>query len=838
MMSALLRVAARLPLAASLAPAAASHLNGALSAHPVTLQSREISQSRVLLKRKGGASAFVVKTSSWNRSKGNKSHNALNTKQKLKKGTAPHRTHLERTRDLKNAQRANERNAKEWAALERNDELNRELDDVFEYLNTSGPLSDYIYEPEPSLEDVDHLDALNKLNAIARADPDILKEVDETQRAVTDDNVKVEGDGQVQHELAAHDYNFLLRVYAVKGLHKEANALLTRMEKNLEPIAAENTVVPVKPTDSTELELMDALESVPHVVSPNTKSYMLYATALGENGQAAHAVRVIGRMKERGVKPSVAVYNAVMRACSKAGRVSWAYNVMEKMQVAGLVPDRASFTILINAAIAERDIDKAFETFHLMRTHVTEPDEVAFTCLINGFAREGRVERALNLLEDLLECGLTPSLVTYNTLMNACAKSHYYAHKAVDFYYEMQELYDYTPDLYSYTTVLHACAKHGDFIQAEQIIRHMERHHVPMTEFVYNTLFNVYARAQFRDIVDKAPRNRKPLPKPEPIYQEPLEWDDEGKEIDLTRPGKETFSLQNANYDGRFDEEGDEEEELEERESFKFSPEALAQVEALRQQDKTNHEELKNAESTDLVKTEPSMEVYGEEDDKLFADSEESLDFELTPMDLENFGKFQTLNIKRAEFRFHEMTFEKGVKPSLTTLNSMLAVYANALRLRSAEVFLNETFLKFDLMPNKFTYRSMMQMYVRAKRTTQAEQLLERVRSEIESGDLEADEVTLGLLVDHYARKRLLRRALTTLEDADALGLQLQEKHLKKIRALTEKYGVFSDLIPENPNAVLLASSRHKLMEKRKVRAQVLEYNRKIGKRFLLPDTV
>ncbi|GMF21555.1 unnamed protein product [Phytophthora lilii] len=826
-MSALLRFsAARRPLAA-LAPVATYLQVNA----PWIAQTRPISRSPALQKRKGGASAFVVKTSSWNRSKGNKSHSALSTKQKLKKDAAPHRSHLERARELEAKQRDNARNAREWAALERNDELNRELDDVFEYLDKSGPLGDYVYEPEPSLEDLDERDALAKLNAIARADPEVMQEVRETQRQVAG-NVEVEGDGQGQHELAVNDYNFLLRVYAVKGLHREANALLTRMEKNLTPLAAEQAVVPVRPTDSTELALMDALDDVPHVVPPNAKSYMLYATALGADGQAAHAVRVVGRMKERGVLPDVSVYNAVMRACSKAGRMSWAYNVMEKMQVAGLVPDRASFTILMNAAIAEGDLDKAFETFHLMRSHVAEPDEIAFSCLINGFAREGRVERALNLLEDLLECGLTPSLVTFNTLMNACAKSHYYAHKAIDFYYEMQELYDYIPDLYSYTTVLHACAKHGDFIQAEQIIRHMERHHVPMTEFVYNTLFNVYARAQVKSIVDKAPRNQKPLPESEPIYQEPLEWDDEGKEVDLTRPGKETFSLENANYDGRFDEDD------EEVESYKLSPEALEQVEALRQQDKADYEDMMKADSTDLVETERSMEVYGEEDDRLFADSEESLDFDLTRMDLKDFGKFQTLNIKRAEVRFHEMTFEKGLTPSLITLNSMLAVYSNALRLRSAEVFMNETFAKFNLKPNKFTYRSMMQMYVRAKRTTPAEQLLERVRSEIESGELEADEVTFGLLVDHYARKRLMRRTLTTLEDADALGLQLQEKHLKKIRALTEKYGIFTDLIPEDPNAVLLAGSRHKLMEKRKVRAQVLEYNNKIGKRYLLPDTV
>uniref|UniRef100_A0AAV1USF7 PROP1-like PPR domain-containing protein n=1 Tax=Peronospora matthiolae TaxID=2874970 RepID=A0AAV1USF7_9STRA len=802
-----------------------------------SLLSRSISQSAVLMKRKGGASAFVTKPSRWNVSKGNKSHNALSTKQKLKKDAAPHRSHVERARDLKTAQRANERNAKEWATLERDDELNKELDAVYEYLDQSGPQGDYVYEPEPSLVDVDHVNALDKLNAIASGNlhiPTVNFNVNENENETID----VADEPLLGHDLSVVDYNFLLRVYAVKGLPNEANALLARMEQNLPSLAATKTVVvPVEPTDGTELALLNALEHVPHVVQPDAKSYMLYATALGVDGQAARAVRVIGRMKERGVMPTVAVYNAVMRACAKAGRVPWAYNVMEKMQVAGLVPDRASFTILMNAAIAEGELDKAFETFHLMRTHVVEPDEVAFSCLIHGYAREGRVERALNLLEDLLSCGLTPSLVTFNTLMNACAKSHYYAHKAIDFYYEMQELYDYTPDLYSYTTVLHACAKNGDFIQAEQILRHMERHHVPMTDFVYSTLFNVYARAQIRGIVDKAPRNMKALPKPKPVYQEPLEYDDEGKEIDLTRPGKETFSLENANYDGSLDDSDDDEDD--EVEAYKLSPEALAQVEEMRQQDHANRKvPEKTIQSTEVVKVEQDMEVYGEQDRLLFADSEESLDFELTPMDLTNFGKYQTLNIKRAEVRFHEMTFDNGLQPSLITLNSMLAVYSNALRLRSAETFLTETFRKFDHKPNKFTYRSMMQMYVRAKRTTQAEQLLERIRSEIENGDLEADAVTFGFLVDHYARKRLVRRALATLEDADALGLQMQEKHLKKIRVLTEKYGVFSDLIPEDPNAVLLAGTRHKLMEKRKVRAQALEYTRKVGKRYLLPKTV
>lgn len=770
-------------------------------------QQRGISSTPALLKRKGGNSAFVVKSSQYKKK-------GLKTKHKLKADTAPHKTHLEATRNLKSLEKENVRNERAWDQLEQDDELNRELDAAFDYLNNLGAEGDYIYEPEPTLLDLDENDALEKLNALARGDQDVLAQIEP------------DGDDDSAKQLGVEDYNFLLRVYAIKGLHKEANALLARMEKNVGAAAsAQTTMFPINET-STDMQLASELDSVPHVVAPDAHSYMYYVCALVNSKQAATAVRTLGRMKEKGVFPDVATYNAVMNVCAKANKVQWSYNIMEKMQVAGLVPDKASFTILMNAAIAENDIDKAFETFHLMRSHITEPDVVAFSCLIHGFAKIGRVERALNLLEDLLECGLTPTQVTFNSLINACAKSHYYAHKAIEFYNEMQELYDYIPDLYTYNTVLHACAKQGDFIQAEQIMRHMQKHHVPMDQVTYNTLLNVYARAQVKSVVRKAPRNAAPLAAPEELYQRPLEFDDDGNEIDLTRPGKDVSSLSNLNYDGAFEDEDEDQEVGEyddegfaegESQAGELSAQELAQIESIRQQDQ-------------LVVSD--AEYFGA------AEGEATGDFELKPMDLGDFGKFQTRNIARAEQWFYEMTVEKNLDVSLVTLNSMLNVYANALRLRATETFVDETFAKYNATPDKFTYRVLMHMYVRAKRTAQAEKLLETIKRKQADGEIDADGVVFGLLVDLYARKRQLRRALVVLEEADAAGVQLEEKHLKKIRKLTEKFGIFTDLIPEDPNAVVFAGTRHKLMEKRKVRAQVIAYNNKVGKRYLLPDTV
>jgi pentatricopeptide repeat protein len=779
---------------------------------------RGIATSRVLAKRLGGHSAFVVKSSKFRKK-------SMKKKDKLKRDTAPHKTHVESMRALKERGRENERNEQLWEQLEGDDELNKELDNVFEYLNNLGPEGDYVYEPDASLADLDEKDVLAKLNALARGDRAVL---DEVQHRLAEEG---EGASETAHELSVDDYNLLMRVYAEKGLFDKANVLLTRMEKNCAtpPDATLVTATAASPSEvlatTDDAELL-ALDFVPHRIAPDYNTYMYYIVSLVHAGASgpAQAVRTLGRMKEHGVQPELAVYNSVMNVCAKAGKVQWAYNIMEKMQLAGFTPDKASFTILMHAAISEGDVDKAFKTFHLMRSRVTEPDVVAFTVLINGYAKIGRIERAINLYEDLLDCGLTPTHMTFNALILACAKSHYFAHKAVEFYHEMHELYDYRPDPFSYHNVLHACAKQGDVIQAEEILRHMRKHKVPITDRTISTMLNVYARAQIKRVVRQAPRNKKPLPPLEEIRQDPLEYDEDGREIDLTRPFKQVTSMENWNYDGVQDDDDDEEEEYDGQEYD--SDEAMEAA----------------SRQGDLTAEERQQIVAIRAQDALALTEDPSVDDPLTlrAMDLSDFGRFQTENISRAEQLLDE--FVKGPHAdelSVVTLTSMLSVYANALRLGRAEHFFQEAFPKHSVEPNVHTFRVLMQMYTRARRTPKAETLFEEYKQKVEDGTMAADAIMVGMLVDHYARHRFLRKALVLLEQADDMGaLPLAERHYKKVRRLTEKFGLFTELIPEDPYAVITAGTRHKLLEKRKVRAEVIAFNKKTGRKFLLPASV
>nr|CCA20096.1 conserved hypothetical protein [Albugo laibachii Nc14] len=769
---------------------------------------RLISGTSAVCKRRGGASAFIDKSASWKQTK-------RKTKEKLKKDAQPHIS-----KPFLASQRAKEAQAqahmsKVWTQLDNDEEFQQELQSAYQSLDSETQKA-YIFEPELRWNEIDDAGLLAKLNTLA---------MEHKQRCIPSIEVPENAIEAAESFISVEEYNTMLKVYAARGKYADANALLLRMEQNLLPVDTErlhlftagsrNHVDEKKESSAsdTNLNLLMELEKLPHVIPPNNRSYVFYINALAASKQrdaAATAVRTLGRMKAYGILPDIPAYTSVMNVCAKSDKLHWAYKILDKMQLAGLVPTSASFTVLINASIAKNDLDKAFETFHLMRTHVTEPDVFAFTTLIHGYAKHGRVERALNLMEDLLEAGLTPTELTFNVLINACAKSRYFAHKAIDFYHEMQEMYDYLPDMYTYNTVLSACAMQGDVLQAEVILRQMAKHQVPYDHITYTTLLRLYGRANVRRIVDLQPRNMKPFRPLEPIRQDPTEYDDEtGREL--------SGSIRSAlkGYEVNEDSDDEDAEELEELED-----EDERELQAIREKDARMALELQTASIHS-----PERELLDE------------FDIANLPMNLTHFGRFQAENIKKAERLFEEMLQVDGMKITAITLNTMLNVYAEALHLRRAEAFWKERFPALNCRSDHYTYRVLMQMYVRARKTEIAERLLwDEIEPKIESEEIQADGIVYGLVVDHYARFQKIRKALVVLEAADRRGLAIPEKYFKKIRRVTEKMGIYTELIPEDPKIEMKAGTRSQLMKKRQVRAEVLAYNRKKGKKYILPQ--
>jgi pentatricopeptide repeat protein len=118
--------------------------------------------------------------------------------------------------------------------------------------------------------------------------------------------------------------------------------------------------------------------------------------------------------------------------------------------------------------------------------------------------KRGEVERALNLFEDMTGHDLYPTDVTFNVLINACAKRPDYFEEAFSLLEQMQEHYGFQPDKITYNTLLKACARKKDLRQARHIFRSMwldvqqkgDESLVKPDSITYTNLFWCYASYQ------------------------------------------------------------------------------------------------------------------------------------------------------------------------------------------------------------------------------------------------------------------------------------------------------------------------------------------------------
>lgn len=79
----------------------------------------------------------------------------------------------------------------------------------------------------------------------------------------------------------------------------------------------------------------------------------------------------------------------------------------------------------------------------------------------------------MNLFEDMIGNQLFPTDVTFNVLINACAKRPDYYEEAFDLLHQMQTVYGFRPDRITYNTLLHACAWKKDLYRARKIVNAM-----------------------------------------------------------------------------------------------------------------------------------------------------------------------------------------------------------------------------------------------------------------------------------------------------------------------------------------------------------------------------
>ena len=150
--------------------------------------------------------------------------------------------------------------------------------------------------------------------------------------------------------------------------------------------------------------------------------------------------------------------------------------------------------------------------------------------------------------------------------------------------------------------------------------------------------------------------------------------------------------------------------------------------------------------------------------------------------------------LARAELVVDDMK-RSGLQLDARTLNSLVAVYAEAVRVHDVEKALAR-FVDNKIPFDSYTYRHLIKMHVRARNISRAMEL----KSESEKQGLVVDGMTYGLLIESLTHRDRLVEALKLLEEVTEKKIKIPERHVKILRARCKTLRVVHPDMPVDPS--------------------------------------
>uniref|UniRef100_A0A7S1JBE8 PROP1-like PPR domain-containing protein n=1 Tax=Eutreptiella gymnastica TaxID=73025 RepID=A0A7S1JBE8_9EUGL len=227
--------------------------------------------------------------------------------------------------------------------------------------------------------------------------------------------------------------------------------------------------------------------------APYTESYN-YILQQTNRRDKATAIRVVLRMKERGIPLDLNTYNLLLDVVADTGDDS-PFRVYEDMKEeaaredSDVAPDLNTYSILIRACERSGAYDKAFQLFHEMKTEFgIQPDVAVYNTLI-GFCAAVRDERtASEVFEEMKEKGIWPNVHTYNTLMNVFSEAPY---EVIQQMFDDMPAKGIDPNLRTFNTIMKACQRCNDSDRAFKFFVRLKGQGIKPNVVTYNILIEM-----------------------------------------------------------------------------------------------------------------------------------------------------------------------------------------------------------------------------------------------------------------------------------------------------------------------------------------------------------
>jgi len=228
--------------------------------------------------------------------------------------------------------------------------------------------------------------------------------------------------------------------------------------------------------------------------------------AFGKSAELQKAKDLFQSATTRGLCLSVITYNSMIRACvdSKAD-LSVAEEYMNKLLESDVKPDVLSFNTIMDMCVKTshgRRLTEGVTTwFNRMLECGLTPSEVSYGTIIHAHAKARDVRGAVKWLSRMEASDTQANDHAYASVILACARARDADRRAIaDDVFARMRAKDVKPNIVVYTAMARGAARDGDYPAVEAFMAQMKADGVQINSFFLDSLMWSYVDARPRQI--------------------------------------------------------------------------------------------------------------------------------------------------------------------------------------------------------------------------------------------------------------------------------------------------------------------------------------------------
>ncbi|XP_010544276.1 PREDICTED: pentatricopeptide repeat-containing protein At1g10910, chloroplastic isoform X2 [Tarenaya hassleriana] len=182
--------------------------------------------------------------------------------------------------------------------------------------------------------------------------------------------------------------------------------------------------------------------------------------------------------------------NVILRDFGKSGRWQDLFQLFDWMQQHGKT-NVATYSSYIKL-VGGKSTSKAIEIYDSIPDDSTKANVYICNSLLSCLVKNGKFESSIKLFDKMKRDGLTPDVITYNTLLSGCIKVKNGYPKAMELMGELPHS-GIQMDSVMYGTVLAVCASNGLCDEAQSFFKQMKGAGHSPNIYHYSSLLNAYS---------------------------------------------------------------------------------------------------------------------------------------------------------------------------------------------------------------------------------------------------------------------------------------------------------------------------------------------------------